>query len=178
MLEPLQSVLQPIKKLQTTMVVLMLKLHVHHTLSCARAVALNRQRRRVAQQLLRLNPRRQWAYALVRRKWTYVGHCFRRRTESLELASLHAASRDGQALAVVGPWNHMLSWASQACQALGLLPEGPVQSEDIAALAQDKISWNDRSDRSALQNTDDVGYYLPQIWESWQRPLQAAEFAE
>ena len=59
-----------------------------------------------------------------------------------------------------------------------MLPEGPVQSEDIAALAQDKTSWNDRSDRLALQNTDDVGYFLPQIWESWQHPLQAAEFAE
>ena len=177
MLEPLQSVLQPIRKLQTTMVVLMLKLHIPHTLSSARAVALNRQRRRVAQQLLRLNPRRQWVYAVVKRKWTYVGHCLRRTTQSLELAALYAPSRLEQALAVGGPWNHMLSWALQACQALGLLPEGTDQSGDVAALAQDKVLWNDRADRLAMQHVDGLGYFLPQIWESWRHPLQASEFS-
>ena len=27
-----------------------------------------------------------------------------------------------------------------------------------------------------MQHTDDLGYFLPQIWESWRHPLQAAEF--
>ena len=71
----------------------------------------------------------------------------------------------------------MLSWALQACQALGLLPEGTDQSGDVAALAQDKVLWNDRADRLAMQHVDGLGYFLPQIWESWRHPLQASEFS-
>ena len=49
-------------------VLLMLKLYLPSGLVQARAVTLNRQRRRCVKQLL---PRKSWSYLVVRRKWCY-----------------------------------------------------------------------------------------------------------
>ena len=49
----------------------------------------------------------------------------------------------------------MLRRASQTCQTLGLLPEGPARSGDIAELAQDKVFWNEK-ELLAMQNTDEL----------------------
>ena len=90
MLEPLSWVFEEVRQMQTTVLVLMLKLNLRACLPQDIAILLNRHRRRAAQQLLRLRPSRQWFFSVVKRNWTFAGHCLRRGENSLETFALLA----------------------------------------------------------------------------------------
>ena len=90
LLEPLQRITDDVLSMQVTLLLLLLRLYIPTSFQQRHAVLVNRQRRRAVRHFLALLPLKQWTFLMVRRKWSYLGHCLRRPAASLERAALAA----------------------------------------------------------------------------------------
>ncbi|CAE7223190.1 unnamed protein product [Symbiodinium natans] len=176
-LDPTVHTQDVVRVLQVVVLTKFLHLCIPAELAHTEAMVVHRLRKRACYCLLHAHKVYSWVYALIIRKFTYMGHLLRRPSCHLARRLMLAGYRDFSS-GKPGPWRSHLHWLVQTVSEVFdvemplLRPDSANQvAETLAELASHRDEWHARSLRLYDRDLMPLHLFSASPWASWRKPL-------